>query len=145
MAENKTMKHFANGLRLCMGDRLASDAISFIDMLAEDAVMEFPYAPPGSIKRLDGKATIAKYMEEVSGRLQIERFAPPVIHPTPDGFVLETSCEGVATHTGKPYNQQYISVITLRDGHIVHYRDYWNPLVVLEAMGAGRSTGQGSN
>jgi hypothetical protein len=37
------MKHFANGLRLCMGDRLASDAISFIDMLAEDAVMEFPY------------------------------------------------------------------------------------------------------
>ena len=68
-----------------------------------------------------------------------------MIHPTPDGFVLETSCEGVATHTGKPYNQQYISVITLRDGHIVHYRDYWNPLVVLEAMGAGRSTGQGSN
>ena len=140
MAENRTMKLFAEGLRLCMGDRLTAEAVSFVDMLAEDAVMEFPYAPPGSIKRLDGKATIAKYMEEVSGRLQIERFAPPVIHPTPDGF-----CEGVATHTGKPYNQQYISVITLHNGHIVHYRDYWNPLVVLEAMGAGRSTEQGGN
>jgi len=114
-------------------------------MLAEDAVMEFPYALPGSIKRLNGKANIAKYMEQVSGRLQIERFAPPVIHPTPDGFVLETSCEGVATHTGKPYNQRYISVITLRDGHIARYRDYWNPMVALEAMGAGRSTEQKGN
>jgi ketosteroid isomerase-like protein len=143
MAENNTMKLFAEGLRFCMGDRLATEAVSFVDMLADDAIMEFPYALPGSVERLDGKAAIEKYMEEVSGRLQIERFAPPVIHPTPDGFVLETSCEGVATRTGKPYNQQYISVITLRDGHIAHYRDYWNPMVALEAMGAGRSTEQG--
>jgi ketosteroid isomerase-like protein len=37
--------------------------------------------------------------------------------------------------TGAPYNQLYISVVTLRDGRIAHYRDYWNPLVVLTALG----------
>ncbi len=37
--------------------------------------------------------------------------------------------------TGKPYLQNYISVIETKDGKIVHYKDYWNPLVVLAALG----------
>jgi ketosteroid isomerase-like protein len=38
--------------------------------------------------------------------------------------------------TGKPYNQRYISVIETREGRIVKYRDYWNPLILLRAMNA---------
>ena len=142
MPENKTMEIFAEGLRSCMHERLAPEAVSFFDMLADEAVMEFPYAPANSPNRLVGKAAIRSYMEGVASRLRIDHFAPPVIHPTPTGYVLETRCEGVALQTGKPYNQDYISVITLRDGHIVHYRDYWNPLVTLEAMRADQPTEQ---
>ena len=32
------------------------------------------------------------------------------------------------TATGAPYEQSYVSVLTVRDGLIVRYRDYWNPL-----------------
>lgn len=27
----------------------------------------------------------------------------------------------------------YIAVVTVRDGHITSYRDYWNPLAVQES------------
>lgn len=30
---------------------------------------------------------------------------------------------------------RYISVITVRDGEIADYRDYWNPLAVAAALG----------
>ena len=36
--------------------------------------------------------------------------------------------------TGEPFEQRYISVIRLRDGYIVHYRDYWNPIAALQTM-----------
>ena len=36
--------------------------------------------------------------------------------------------------TGEPYDQRYISVIRVRDGHIVHYKDYWNPLALLRTL-----------
>jgi uncharacterized protein len=40
------MELFAALLRSNLGDQLAPEAISFVDMLADDAVMEFPFAPP---------------------------------------------------------------------------------------------------
>jgi ketosteroid isomerase-like protein len=49
--------------------------------------------------------------------------------------IFEFSCSGEGVATGAPYNQLYVSVVTLRDGRIAHYRDYWNPLVVLTALG----------
>lgn len=145
MSENKTMELFAEGLRSCMQDRLAPEAITFLDMLTDDAVMEFPYSPPGMVRRLEGKSAIQSHVESLGHRIQIQSFAQPVIHETPTGYVLEMSCEGFAPQTGKPYNQDYISVITLRDGHIAHYRDYWNPLVVLEAFTPSQPTEQERN
>ena len=134
MAENQTMKLFAELLRSSMGDQLVPEAVSFLDMLAEDAVMEFPFAPPGLPACLDGKAAIRNHVESLGGMLQIGSFSSPTIHRTPSGFVLEFTCLGVGTQTGRAYNQEYVSVITLRDGRIVRYRDYWNPLHVLDAM-----------
>jgi hypothetical protein len=60
-AENKTMELFAEGLRFCMNDRLALEAVTLFDMPADDTVIEFPFAPAGSTKRLDGKEAIRSY------------------------------------------------------------------------------------
>jgi ketosteroid isomerase-like protein len=30
---------------------------------------------------------------------------------------------------------RYVGVVTLRDGKIINYRDYWNPLVAAAALG----------
>jgi ketosteroid isomerase-like protein len=50
----------------------------------------------------------------------------------PDVLIAEFDAEGVVVATGKPYRASYIAVITTRDGEIVHYRDYWNPLLAQE-------------
>ncbi|MCW5312285.1 hypothetical protein IGA85_33285, partial [Pseudomonas aeruginosa] len=41
--------------------------------------------------------------------------------------------DGVATVSGGKLAQDYISVLRTRDGQILLYRDFWNPLRHLEA------------
>jgi ketosteroid isomerase-like protein len=56
------------------------------------------------------------------------------IHETvkPDVAIIEMTMTGTVTATGAPYEQSYVSVLTVRDGLIARYRDYWNPLRVAE-------------
>jgi ketosteroid isomerase-like protein len=130
------IESFSDMLRKGLGDRLDAKADSFVDMVVDDVVMEFPYAPPGMVTQLNGKAAIAEHLQNLGGMLAFDRMSAPVVHPStdPDVCVLEFTAHGKGVETGEPYDQQYISVIRLRDGKIVHYRDYWNPLVVLRAL-----------
>jgi hypothetical protein len=57
------------------------------------------------------------------------------VYAVGETVIVEFSCTGEGVETGAPYDQVYISVVTLREGRIAHYRDYWNPLVVLTALG----------
>ncbi len=99
MPQDRTMELFAALLRSSMGDQLAPGAVSFTDMLADDAVMEFPYAPSGLPKVLNGKVAIRKHVEALGGMIRVEQFSSPVVHQTPSGFVIEFSCSGIATQT----------------------------------------------
>lgn len=48
--------------------------------------------------------------------------------------VLEFRGQGEG-RAGAPYDQCWISVIETRQGKIVHYTDYWDPRIVLAALG----------
>ncbi len=133
MTEN--IQSFSSMLRQALGDRIDAGAGTFVEMMAEDGVMEFPYAPAGLPTRLEGRAAIASHLEEAGRMIAFDRMGEPVVHPStdPDIVVLEFEGFGRGVATGEPYDQTYISVIRTANGHIVHYRDYWNPLVVLRA------------
>ena len=49
----------------------------------------------------------------------------------PDVAVFEMTAAGTIKDTGGPYEMSYVVVLTVRDGRIAHYRDYWNPLKAL--------------
>lgn len=126
---------------------LAGDVETWMSLWADEGCMEFPYAPPGMIQRLEGKAAIGAYMRDFPQKLRVTRFSEPTIHQTlePTVMIVEVACEGTAVSTGRPYPQRYVSVIETRDGRIVNYRDYWNPLVLLQATGQlGALTAAGS-
>ncbi|WP_291361914.1 nuclear transport factor 2 family protein [Devosia sp.] len=131
------MASFAVMLRTALGDNLAAAADSFVEMMAEDGVMEFPYITAGEPVRLNGREAIRQHLASLSGLIDIDAFHDLVVHPsqTPGVFILQMRCTGKAVTTGLPYNQRYISVITVADGYIVNYLDYWNPLVLAEALG----------
>ncbi len=135
---------FSALLRGAMDD-LAPDAVTFLQMLSDDAVMEFPFAPKGMTDKLEGRAAIGGHVKGLGDILEIESLTAPVVLRDKERglWVLEFKAAGKGVQSGNAYNQDYISVITVRDGRIVHYRDYWNPLVVLETLSSTPAGGAG--
>ena len=129
------IQSFSAMLRTALGDRIDKGASSFIEMMAEQAVMEFPYAFPGLPVRLEGRDAVARHLESVAGLIAFDRMGPPTVHPSTDQdlVIIEFDGFGYGVETGEPYDQSYISVIRTEDGRITHYRDYWNPIAVLRA------------
>ena len=123
-------------LKEALGDRLAPSVTNFIDMMAEDFVMEFPYARPGMRPRIEGRTAVVSYLMTVGEGLSVDSFDNVVVHETgdPEVVIVEFEAHGRALKVGEPYDQRYISVIRTRDGRMVHYRDYWNPLQGLKAQ-----------
>ena len=57
-------------------------------------------------------------------------------HRADDSTVtLEYASEGNVVATGRAYSNRYISVVTIGDRKVVHWRDYLDPLRVFAALG----------
>ena len=133
---------FSDLLRGALGGRL-NHASDLTGMFAEDVVFEFPYAPDGFPRRLEGLPALAVHLERLGPMLELGRFTLRSIYPSAETVTLEFSCDGRGIATGLPYDQDYISVVTLREGRIARYRDYWNPLVALSALGGAEAAAAG--
>lgn len=109
---------------------LAKDMSGFADLWAVDGTAEFPFAPPGWPTRLAGREAVREYLGGYTDVFDVKSIAEQIVHETtdPDVIVVEFEVDGVLVGTGEPYRRRYISVITVRDGHIAGYRDYWSPL-----------------
>ncbi|MFG1607848.1 nuclear transport factor 2 family protein [Actinoplanes sp. NPDC049265] len=107
----------------------------WVDLFTEDAVLEFPYAPEGYPARITGRKELLKHMEGFTSTFRVE-FTQLHFYETvdPSMVIARLDCVGVARDTGRPYNQSYLSVVETSDGKISRYVDYWNPLVVLDAV-----------
>jgi ketosteroid isomerase-like protein len=116
---------------------LDKDMAAFAGLWADNGVLEFPFAPPGYPERLAGRAAIHEYLRDYPGILDLREITQQVVHQTldPEVVIGEFDAAGVVVATGRPYHLRYIAVITVRDGEIQHYRDYWNPLAAAEVMG----------
>lgn len=128
-------------LSAALGDRTLS-ADSLLDLFAENVVFEFPYAPDGLPRWLDGKAALAVHLEKLGPLIAFGPMVLGDVHADGETVIFEFSCTGKAVHTGAAYDQVYISVVTVRDGRIARYRDYWNPIVVLTALGGSEAAAQ---
>lgn len=125
---------FSDLLRTALGPRLVP-ADDLPGLFTDDIVFEFPFAPEGLPARLEGRGALAAHLERLGPLLSLGEMELHAVYPSGDTVIVEFSCKGRGVQTGLPYDQIYISIITLRDGRIARYRDYWNPLVVLAALG----------
>jgi ketosteroid isomerase-like protein len=117
---------------------LAQDMAAFAGLWAEDGVLEFPFAGPGYPTLVEGRAAVTEYLRGYPDILKIEEIPDPVVHQSvdPEVVIVEFEASGTVVATGAPYRMRYIAVITVRDGEIHRYRDYWSPLAAAEAMGS---------
>ncbi len=132
----ETKPNVVSVMKDALGNRIDSALESFVDMMADDFVMEFPFARPGMQTRIEGKNAVLTYLMTVGQGVSVDSVSHVVAHDTadPDVVIVEFDGHGRAIKTGEPYEQRYISVIRTRDGRIVHYKDYWNPIQGLKAQ-----------
>ncbi|MBW5469229.1 nuclear transport factor 2 family protein [Brevibacillus formosus] len=116
---------------------LEKDMEQWIELWDDNAVFEFPYAPQNYPSKIEGKPAIYNYIKDFPQKMDLFQFSVPHIHHTAasNHVIVEFECEGQVIATGLPYNQKYVSVIQIKDKKIIHYKDYWNPLVAIEAFG----------
>ncbi|MFB0631360.1 nuclear transport factor 2 family protein [Streptomyces sp. AB3(2024)] len=121
---------YRHGLRLL----LEKDISGWVGLWDEGGVMEFPFAPEGWPVRLEGRQAVADYMRDYPDHIDLHDFPDVTIHrtTTPGVIVVEMRAVGRLVKTDSPFEMTYIAVVTVQDGLITSYRDYWNPLAVAQ-------------
>ncbi|WP_428935585.1 nuclear transport factor 2 family protein [Streptomyces sp. ACT015] len=113
---------------------LDKDIPAWVALWAEDGLMEFPFAPDGWPRRLEGREAISAYMRHYPDHIGLHDFPDLRIHQTTDPRTIVVEMRGVGrlVESDAPFDMTYIAVVTVQEGLITSYRDYWNPLTVLE-------------
>ncbi|MFB9411604.1 nuclear transport factor 2 family protein [Dactylosporangium matsuzakiense] len=119
------------------------DAEAFVELLADDAVIEWPYRPEGVPGRLQGRGEILAFMQRTARSLvRFDEYREIVMHETadPEVVIVEYEVLGHITTTGEPFRQTVIAVIRVRGGLVVSYRDYINPLPLMAVLAAANES-----
>ena len=119
-----------------------ADGGHFFDLLAGDVVFEFIITVPGYPRRIAGRDNLIELYRGYQSTFCLDRCFDLRVHRSDDSTVtLEYASEGKATATGRPYGNRYISVVTIKNRKIVHWRDYLDPLRVFAALEDADTTG----
>jgi ketosteroid isomerase-like protein len=113
------------------------DGDHFFELLAEDVVFEFVITVPDYPRQVVGRDALIELYRGYGSTFFLDRCHDLRVHrsdPT-SSVVLEYASQGRVVATGHPYSNRYISVVTLKDRQISHWRDYLDPLRVLAALG----------
>ncbi|MFI6255766.1 nuclear transport factor 2 family protein [Micromonospora zamorensis] len=113
------------------------DIERFVGLMAPDGYIEWPYRPPGVPGRMRGRAEIRRHLTATAdGFIRIAEHRNMVVYETtdPEAIIVEYEAHGTVVATGAAFEQTVIAVFRVRDGQVLSYRDYINPLPLLDAL-----------
>lgn len=118
---------------------VAGEAVVFADLFAAEGVLAYPYALPGQPPELRGRETIRDYFAgmESARDLFVMEGIEALVRETddPEVVVTEITHHGRSRVTGAPYRLTALGVIRVRNGEIVRYDDYMDPIAVARMLG----------
>jgi ketosteroid isomerase-like protein len=118
---------------------ISPDPGDMADCYAPSVVIEMPFAATSLFPD-----RIETTREELRARYQAGRaqrryksLSDVVIHETadPDVVIVEYQLHGEFTETAEPFSVRFLMILTIRDGQIVHSRDYSNPIAGAQLLG----------
>jgi ketosteroid isomerase-like protein len=117
---------------------MAKDLPGWVDLFAEDANMELPFHPPGFHAERHGRNAIERTMGEAFEVWEEVHFTGPTLYETtdPDVVIAETS-GNIKLSTGGHYRNTFIMLFFFSEGKITLWREYLNPLVLVDAHTGG--------
>ena len=120
------------------------DGEHYFDTFADDAIFVSRYHFPGWPLIIRGRAnlvaSLAGYGKTIrvhSGdALVVHRSDAQVAHRSQDSrvVILEYEVHGTILRTGAPYDNRLISIVTIENRKIVHWRDYMDSLAAWTAL-----------
>lgn len=100
----------------------------------DDGVLEFPFAPDGSPKTFEGTDTIRRTLAAAFVQRPKMKFPEITTYQAEDPNLAFLEFKGDMTlKSGAPYNNTYIAKVVARDGRLVQFKEFFNPLVDLAA------------
>jgi ketosteroid isomerase-like protein len=112
------------------------DGDHYFDTIAENAVFEFRYIFPGWPQRVDGREALMALYAGYGNNIVLHRADALVVHRSRDArvVILEYEVHGKIVRTGTSYDNRFISVVTIKNRKIAHWRDYMDSLTAMTAL-----------
>jgi ketosteroid isomerase-like protein len=113
------------------------DGEDYFDLLADDVVFEYVISVPGYPKRVEGRQNIVDLYSDYDSFLAVRGADNLRVYrdTVASVVILEYEVHGESVQTGNPYDNRFVSIITIRDGKVTRWRDYLDPVAVFEATG----------
>ena len=112
------------------------DGEHYFDTFADDAIFESRYHFPGWPLVIRGRANLAASLAGYGKTIHVHSGDALVVHHSQDPrvVILEYEVHGKILRTGAPYDNRLISVVTIENRKIVHWRDYMDSLAAWTAL-----------
>jgi len=112
------------------------DGKHYFDTFAEDAVFESRYHFPGWPVTIRGRANLMASFSGYGKTIKLHSGDALVVHRSQDSrvVILEYEVHGTILSTSAPYDNRFISVVTIEKRKIVHWRDYMDSLAAWTAL-----------
>ena len=113
----------------------------FADLFTEDGVMAYKFPTQWQPEEIEGREEIRAYFGKVRGSNVRERIEVQGVEANcwrtndPAVVVAEITHRGWSKVKQDYYTFTAVAIIRLRDGEIVRYDDYMNPLLLTELLG----------
>lgn len=120
-------------------DEVEDDANLWEPQLHNDVVFELPFADKTHLPAcVTGKADCLEYIREWYNLFaDFKIYDVKVSRMEEQGsYLLQYKTRGFVAATARPYNQDNIALVKVKDHKIIHIREYWNPIRLLEAFDA---------
>jgi ketosteroid isomerase-like protein len=119
------------------------DGEHYFETIADDAFFEFRYNFPGWPSTIRGRADLMARFSGYGDTIRLHFADGLVVHRSQDSrvVILEYEVHGKILSTGVSYDNRLISVVTIDNRKIVHWRDYMDSLAAWTALNSTPKNG----
>jgi ketosteroid isomerase-like protein len=112
------------------------DGDHYFDTFAEDASFESRYHFPGWPVTIRGRDNLMAALSGYGKTIKLHSGDALVVHRSQDSrvVILEYEVHGRILSNGAPYDNRLISVVTIENRKIIHWRDYMDSLAAWTAL-----------
>jgi ketosteroid isomerase-like protein len=102
------------------------DGEDYFDLLADDVIFEYVISVPGYPRRVEGRQSIIELYSGYDDYMRVNSADNLRVYRDPEAsvVVLEYEVHGESVLTGRPYNNHFVSIVTVENQKVTRWRDY---------------------